>query len=224
MAVDVRRGSERLTGGSEGIVSRYAFSFGDHYDPRNIHFGPLIAVNEECLEPGAGFGEHRHRDTEIVTWVVEGELEHRDSAGRGGVVRPGMVQRMSAGGGVTHTERNVGASPVRFVQMWVQPDAFGGDPRYEQRVVDLGRGGLVTVLRLPHATLRAARPRGGEEVELPSAPFVYLHVVRGSLRLDGHELGPGDSARITDAAGERVFVPEGAEFLVWEMRKDLSFG
>ncbi|MFD0347379.1 pirin family protein [Kitasatospora aburaviensis] len=111
---DLRRTAERyLSTPAEGIETRHAFSFAGHYDPRNTHFGALLACNEELLAPGAGFDEHRHRDTEILTWVLEGALAHRDSRGHSGVVRPGMLQHLSAGSGVTHTERNVGGAGGR---------------------------------------------------------------------------------------------------------------
>lgn len=121
--MDVRRAGTRYPGGdaSAGISSRHAFSFGPHYDPGNLRFGPLIACNEERLAPGAGFDEHPHSHTEIVTWVVEGELTHRDSAGHATVIRPGDVQHLSAAAGVRHVERNDGAVPLTFVQMWLAP-------------------------------------------------------------------------------------------------------
>lgn len=129
--VDLRRTAERYRSApADGIETRHAFSFAGHYDPKNTHFGALLACNEELLAPGAGFEPHRHRDVEILTWVLEGALAHRDGDGHAGVVRPGMVQHLSAGSGVTHTERNVGGAdvPVRFIQMWLQPDVFDTPP------------------------------------------------------------------------------------------------
>lgn len=131
--MDVHRADERYPGGdpAAGITSRHAFSFGPHYDPDNLRFGALLACNEERLAPGAGFDEHPHSHTEIVTWVVEGELTHRDSTGHETVVRAGDVQRLSAAGGVRHVERNDAAVPLTFVQMWLAPLDPGGDPAYE---------------------------------------------------------------------------------------------
>lgn len=131
--MDVCRADERYSGGdpATGISSLHAFSFGPHYDPDNLRFGAVIACNEERLAPGAGFDEHPHSHTEIVTWVVEGELTHLDSAGHESVVRPGDVQRLSAGGGVRHVERNDGTEPLTFVQIWLAPLEPGGDPAYE---------------------------------------------------------------------------------------------
>lgn len=280
--VVLTRAEQRYTGGEPGIESRYAFSFGDHYDSRNIHFGPLLAVNEERLEPGAGFAPHRHRDTEIVTWVLEGALEHRDSEGNQGVLRPGTAQVMSAGAGVEHTERNAGPTPVRFVQTWLQPDAWepppagadhphapgpdahGGVPRYARRTVppELRHAVLAAGPEPPagpgppsgaaplrrrdaelHLVRRAALDTDGasepgepgpqELTELPRAPFLYVHVVRGELRCAAdtgrgetdHRLLPGDALRVRDNAWARPRAGEhGVELLVWAMHSDLRRG
>jgi redox-sensitive bicupin YhaK (pirin superfamily) len=130
--IDVRRAEDRYRGGDEaaGIDTRHAFSFSGFYDPDNVGFGLLVACNEERLAPGAGFAEHAHRDTEIVTWVIEGELEHRDGEGRVARLRAGDAQALSAGSGVRHVERNAGAGPLRFLQMWLRPEAFGEAPVY----------------------------------------------------------------------------------------------
>lgn len=131
--IDVRRAAERYPGGdpAAGIETRHAFSFGPHYDPDNLRFGPLIACNEERLAPGAGFDEHPHSHTEIVTWVIEGELTHRDSAGHERTVRAGDVQHLSAAAGVRHVERNDGEGPLAFLQMWLAPLEPGGEPSYD---------------------------------------------------------------------------------------------
>ncbi|WP_369268285.1 pirin family protein, partial [Streptomyces harbinensis] len=130
--VRVQRGSDRHRGGEpgEGIDSRYAFSFGGHYDPENVRFGSLVACNEERLAPGSGFAEHPHRDVELISWVLAGELTHRDAAGRTVTLRPGDLQHQSAGAGIRHTERNAGAAPLRFLQLWLEPATAGGEPRY----------------------------------------------------------------------------------------------
>ncbi|MFI7293533.1 pirin family protein [Streptomyces sp. NPDC050121] len=215
--MDVRRADERYPGGDQaaGIESWHAFSFGPHYDPDHLRFGPLIACNEERLAPGAGFDEHPHSHTEIVTWVVEGELTHRDSTGHETLVRPGDVQRLSAAGGVRHVERNDGSTPLTFVQMWLAPLDPGGDPSYEivHGIADS------TPYAVPEAgaMLHVRRLAAGERTAVPDAPYVYAHVVRGEVRLDGVRLGPGDAARIEDAKDlEAVGVTE-AELLVWEM-------
>ncbi|MEU3460333.1 pirin family protein [Streptomyces sp. NPDC006733] len=208
--IDVRRGGERYGGGdaAAGIESLHAFSFGSHYDPGNLRFGPLMACNEERLAPGAGFAEHPHGGVEIVTWVIEGELAHRDSAGHETVVRAGEVQLLSAGDGVRHVERNAGAGPLRFLQMWLEPATAGGAPRY-----GVERGTRFVPFRQPHAALSVARG----PAELPAAPFVYVHVVRGTVRIGDAALGEGDAARVTGGRGLAVAAAEPVEYLVWAM-------
>jgi redox-sensitive bicupin YhaK (pirin superfamily) len=220
--MSVRYAEDRYPGGDEaaGIESLHAFSFGSFYDPGNLRFGPLIACNEERLAPGAGFDEHRHSHTEIVTWVVTGELTHRDSAGRTTVVRPGDVQRLGSAAGVRHSERNEGAEPLVFVQMWLAPREPGGDPSY-----DIVRGiADSTPFALPEAgaMLHVRRLSPGQRSAVPDAAYLYVHVVRGAVLLDGEELRPGDSARLTDTrglelTGHEADAGEQAEALVWEM-------
>ncbi|MFF8483090.1 pirin family protein [Streptomyces antibioticus] len=215
--MDVRRADARYPGGdpAAGIETRHAFSFGPHYDPDNLRFGALIACNEERLAPGAGFDEHPHSHTEIVTWVVEGELTHRDSRGHATTVRPGDVQRLGAASGVRHVERNDGPVPLTFVQMWLAPLDPGGDPSYEivRGIAD------ATPYAVPEAgaMLHVRRLAAGERTAVPDAPYVYVHVVRGTARLDGVELGPGDAARITDAKDLTAAGVSESELLVWEM-------
>jgi redox-sensitive bicupin YhaK (pirin superfamily) len=204
--MDVRRSAERYPGGDPqaGIQSWHAFSFGPHYDPGNLRFGAIIACNEERLAPGAGFGEHPHSHTEIITWVVEGELSHRDSTGQLTRVRPGDVQRLSSAAGVRHEERNDSDSPLTFVQMWLAPLEPGGEPSYE------------IVHGIADSTPYAV-PEAGAMTAVPDGAYVYVHVVRGEVRLEGAELRPGDAARVTDAKDLEVAAVSGAELLVWEM-------
>ncbi|MFI6655896.1 pirin family protein [Streptomyces sp. NPDC050523] len=215
--MDVRRAAERYPGGdpAAGIESRHAFSFGPHYDPDNLRFGAVIACNEECLAPGAGFDEHPHSHTEIVTWVVEGELTHRDSAGHRTVVRPGDVQRLSSAAGVRHVERNDDDRRLVFVQMWLAPLEPGGDPAYEivRGIADS------TPYAVPEAgaMLHVRRLRAGERAAVPDGAFVYVHIVRGEVRLDGERLAPGDAARVTDAKDLEAEALTQAELLMWEM-------
>ncbi|WP_217253023.1 pirin family protein [Streptomyces sp. AC602_WCS936] len=217
--MDVRRADERYQGGdpAAGIETRHAFSFGPHYDPDNLRFGALLACNEEHLAPGAGFDEHPHSHTEIVTWVVEGELTHRDTAGHETVVRAGDVQRLSAAAGVRHVERNDGPAPLTFVQMWLAPLDPGGDPAYEivRGIADS------TPYAVPEsaAMLHVRRLGAGERTAVPDGACVYVHVVRGEVVLSGEALGAGDAARVTDAEGVEAVAgaTSGAELLVWEM-------
>lgn len=216
--IDVRRAAERYRGGDPeaGIDSLHAFSFGPHYDPDNLRFGALLACNEERLAPGAGFDEHPHSHTEIVTWVVEGELTHRDSTGHERRVRPGDVQHLSAAAGVRHVERNDGEAPLTFVQMWLAPTEPGGDPSYA--LVPGIADATPYALPAAGAMLHVRRLGVGERTAVPDAAYVYVHVVRGEVRLAGETLGAGDSARITDAEGlEAVGATTEAELLVWEM-------
>ncbi|MFJ8792866.1 pirin family protein [Streptomyces sp. NPDC102462] len=215
--MDVWRAGERYVGGDgrAGIETWHAFSFGAHYDPGNLRFGALIACNEERLAVGAGFDEHPHSHTEIVTWVVEGELTHRDSTGRETVLGPGDVQRLSSAAGVRHVERNDGPVPLTFVQMWLAPRTPGGIPGYEivRGIADS------TPYAVPEAgaMLHVRRLRPGERTALPDAAYLYLHMVRGALRFAAQRLEPGDSARITDAQGLEAVAETGAELLLWEM-------
>ncbi|ARP74047.1 pirin family protein [Streptomyces pluripotens] len=215
--MDVRRAGERYHGGDpkDGIDSRHAFSFGPHYDPGNLRFGAMIACNEERLAPGAGFDEHPHSHTEIVTWVVEGELTHRDSGGHETTVRPGDLQHLSAAAGVRHIERNDGDTPLVFIQTWLAPLTPGGTPSYAlvQGIADAtpyavpGAGALVHVRRLAP----------GERTVVPDTGPVYVHVVRGHVRLAGEELRSGDSARITEPEGLEADAVAPAELLLWEL-------
>lgn len=180
-----------------------------------MRFGPLTACNEERLAPGAGFAAHPHRDVEIVSWVIEGELTHEDAGGRATVIGPGDVQRLTAGSGTRHAERNAGPAPLRFVQMWLVQDRAGGAPEYE--VVRGIADGTPYALPRTDAVLHVRRLAAGERTAVPAAPLVYAHVVRGSVALAGERLGPGDAARLTDAGELAARAEEAAEVLMWEL-------
>jgi redox-sensitive bicupin YhaK (pirin superfamily) len=213
-AIDVRRAGSRFHTRLDWLDSWHSFSFGHHRDPANTHHGLLLVNNDDVVAAAGGFGPHPHRDMEIVTWVLEGELEHRDSAGNQGVIRPGLAQRMSAGRGITHSEMNASRDlPVHLVQMWVLPDVRDIDPGYEQRdigdalaspelvPVASGRGhdGAVTIHQ-HEAVLWAARLGPGDAITVPDAPHVHVFVARGDAELDGAgALRPGDAVRLTDA-------------------------
>ena len=231
----MRRGADRAVTRSPGVESRHAFSFGAHYDPANTSFGLLVTGNEDRLQAGAGYGPHPHRDLEIVTWVLSGSLRHEDSTGTAHVLRPGQVQRLSAGRGVTHSETNDAwvleggpphDEPVHLVQTWLLPDTPGLDPGCVVAEVDLAGGGLVPLagrdgpvgLAQRDAALWAARLPAGGAVDLPDAPYLHLHVVRGEVLLEGSgPLAAGDEARCTAVGGRRVTANGPAEVLVWEM-------
>lgn len=246
--IDVRRADDRMATDIGWLDSKHSFSFGRHYRPDNTHFGLLLVNNDDRVQAGTGFETHPHRDMEIVTWVLRGSLVHQDSEGHSGILYPGLAQRMSAGTGILHSEKNdswrLGGGPahdeqVHFVQMWVPPDEGGIRPGYEQLEIDdvLLRGGLVPVasgmerhdgvsairIKNRYAALHAARMNPGDVVELPDAPFTHVFVPRGSVDLEGSgQLSEGDAARITGAGGQRITATDAAEILVWEMHATID--
>lgn len=235
---EIRRAAGRAITTTSWLNSRHSFSFGDHYDPANTHHGVLLVNNDDEVAQAAGFDMHPHRDMEIITWVLDGSLAHRDSAGNHGVIYPGLAQRMSAGSGITHSEKNDSdTQPVHFVQMWVLPDVTGIAPSYQQHEIgdDLLDGGLATIasgmpghdaaisINNRSAALHGARLRRGDRVELPSAPYLHLFVTRGRLQIEGlGDLVDGDAVRFTGAADYRVTADELSEMLVWEMHTALG--
>ena len=246
--VDVRKAEDRFKTRLSWLDSKHSFSFSSHYDPHNTHHGLLLVNNDDIVTPGRGFDTHPHRDMEIVTWVLTGSLVHQDSTGHSGVIYPGLAQRMSAGTGILHSEKNDSwrmqggpehTDPVHFVQMWVVPDEDGITPGYEQLEIDdqLLRGALVPIasgmrkhdgeaairIRNRDAALYAARLGPGESIEVPDAPFLHLFVARGSVALEGDgTLQEGDAARFTATGGQRVTANEPSEVLVWEMHNTVD--
>ena len=247
-AVDVRRAGDRFKTKLFWLDSKHSFSFSRHYDPLNTHHGLLLVNNDDVVRPGTGFETHPHQDMEIVTWVLQGSLVHQDSTGHAGIIYPGLAQRMSAGTGILHSEKNDSwrlqggdkhTEPVHFVQMWVVPDEDGITPGYEQLEIDdeLLRGGLVPVasgmarhdgasairIKNKYAALHAARLRPGEGIELPEAPFLHLFVPRGTVTLEGAgPLSEGDAVRFTATGGQKITAAEPAEILVWEMHAAIA--
>ncbi|BBX28247.1 pirin family protein [Mycolicibacterium alvei] len=230
--VDIRRSADRGASTTDWLQSRHSFSFADYYDPANTHHGLLLVNNDDIVEPAAGFDTHPHRDMEIVTWVLSGQLAHEDSMGNSGVIYPGLAQRMSAGTGVQHSEKNGSDSePVHFVQMWVLPDTAGVTPSYQQQEIELtntltpiASGAIDAAVTVGNrdATLYGARLQPGDSVTLPRARFVHLFVARGTVTLEGSgPLAEGDAARLTDSGG-RVTADADAEILVWEMNAGLG--
>lgn len=210
---EVRRSADRFHTVAEGTQTRHSFSYGQHYDPDNVGFGPVMAINEERIAPGAGYDEHHHADADIVTWVLEGALSHADSTGQRGVVLPGTAQRLSAGEGVTHAERNAGdTEPLRFVQMMLRSTNRGA-PEYAQAVVPDGPGLHETVPVHAAARLLVARPRGPIEVDADHGAL--LHVTRGRVTVDEVELGPGDELRLVEPTALRLTGSQDAEALLW---------
>ncbi|BBY23346.1 putative quercetin 2,3-dioxygenase [Mycobacterium stomatepiae] len=234
--MEIRRAADRAVTTTPWLTSRHSFSFGDHYDPDNTHHGLLVVNNDDVVGPHSGFGTHPHRDMEIVTWVLEGELTHQDSAGNHGVIYPGLAQRMSAGSGILHSEKNDSLTqPVHFVQMWVIPDEAGISPGYQQHEIGHIGADLVTIasgisghgaaISLHHrgAALHGARLQPGDTVIAPAAPYLHFFVPRGRLTLEGAgELSEGDAARLADADGPRLTATEPTELLIWEMHAKLG--
>lgn len=212
------------------LVARHSFSFADYYDPAHMGWGALRVINEDRIRPGAGFGRHGHRDMEIVTYLLAGELEHQDSLGHGGVIKPGEVQRMSAGRGILHSEFNPSdTTETHLLQIWIEPAAPGGSASYEQAVLPIEAGGwarvagpvgsgAVTTIG-QDALLLAARPRAGESLAYPLAlgRLGYLHVVRGSLMVNGHLLQAGDAAKIADESDLQLLAGEDSECLFFDL-------
>lgn len=232
---EIRRAADRAVTRTLWLTSRHSFSFGDHYEPDNTHHGLLVVNNDDVVAPQSGFDTHPHRDMEIVTWVLEGELTHEDSAGNHGVIYPGLAQRMSAGSGILHSERNESATqPVHFVQMWVLPDESGISPGYQQHEIGHIGAELVTIASgIPgrdaaisvhnrDAALHGARLQPGDSVVAPDAPFLHVFVSRGRVTLEGAgELADGDAARLTETDGPRLTASEPTDLLIWEMHAKL---
>lgn len=234
--IDVRRSGTRFRTRAEGIDTRHSFSFGSHYDPSNTGFGPLLVHNDDRVAAGAGYPDHPHRDAEILTWVLDGSLVHEDSTGHRGLVTPGLAQRMSAGAGVVHAERNdayrldptAPPAPVHFIQMWLRPDAPGGPPAYAAGPVDLAdlASGWVPVASGDHpdavvslgtrgATLWVTRVAPGTTRLLPPGPQHHVFVVGEVDAEAAGRLDAGDALRLTDSSQLRLTGVGPAEICVW---------
>ena len=232
MSMTIRRAEDRGRADFGWLDSRHTFSFGDYHDPRHMGFGPLRVINDDRVAGGGGFPPHPHRDMEIVTYVLAGGLEHKDSLGTGSVIRPGDVQRMSAGSGIRHSEFNASKTePVHFLQIWIMPERQSLPASYEQkafpeaekraklRLVGArdGRDGAVTIHQDVdlYATLLAA----GEAVqhELRAGRGAWVQVARGSVMLNGERLHPGDGAALTKSGPIRLEGLDAAEVLLFDM-------
>lgn len=230
----VVRSNDRFTTKIRWLDSKHSFSFGPHYDPANTHHGLLLVNNDDVVKAGTGFMTHPHEDMEIVTWVLSGELEHKDSEGNKGIIYPGLAQRMSAGHGIWHSEMNPNQhQDVRLVQMWVLPDEARIKPSYEQLDInrELAKGGLVPIasgrghqaaisIRQRGAVLWGGRLKENETVSVPDAPYVHVYIANGSADLEqAGTLSTGDAVRLT-AAGQRQLKAgqAGTEVLIWEMQ------
>ena len=207
----IRPAAERGHARHGWLDSFHSLSFADYHDPAHMGFGPLRVINEDRVQPGRGFGTHGHRDMEIISYVLEGALAHQDSMGNGSVIRPGDVQRMSAGTGVRHSEYNASdREPVHFLQIWIEPDVRGLEPSYEEKRFDeaskRGRWRLIasrdaregSVRIHQDADLFATRLEAGETLrrDLDPARRAYVHVVHGEVRVNGRNLSSGDALKV----------------------------
>jgi redox-sensitive bicupin YhaK (pirin superfamily) len=245
-AVSLRRGADRHQTRIGWLHGRHSFDTGIDPLGADTHHGVLVVSNHDTIAPRSGFDTHPHRNMEIVTWVLNGSLVHQDSEGHAGVIYPNLAQRMIAGSGIRHSEKNdrpavsLGAEqPLDLIQMWVVPDEPEVAPGYEQFELDPSdlEGRLVVVasgmarhrvpaarrIRNRHAALHVARLKPGESVSVPDAPFVHVYVARGQLHLEGAgPLDAGDAARLTAAGERRLVAGDASEVLIWEMHASLS--
>ncbi len=231
--ITIRPGSDRGAANFGWLDSRHTFSFGSYYDPAHMGFGTLRVINEDKVSPGQGFDTHGHRDMEIISYVLDGALAHKDSIGNGSIIKPGDVQRMSAGTGIRHSEFNASdADPVHFLQIWVLPEQVGIEPSYEQtyfapatkqgqlRLVGSrdGRDGSVTIHQ--DLNLYATQLATDEAVThaLASDRLAWIHVARGAVTLNGHDLTAGDGAAIAqESAITLTGVAADSEILLFDM-------
>jgi redox-sensitive bicupin YhaK (pirin superfamily) len=230
--IEVRKASERGYADHGWLRSFHTFSFADYYDPAHMGFGPLRVINEDRVAPGQGFGTHGHRDMEIVSYVLDGALEHKDSMGNGSVIRPGDVQRMSAGRGVMHSEFNHSKEAlVHFLQIWIEPSVRGIPAGYEEKHFDAaskrgrlrlvassdGREGSVTIHQ--DASIYAALLDGAEHATHALRPGrkAYVHVARGKLTMNGQPLGAGDALKAADVGEIVLEQGEQAEVLLFDL-------
>jgi redox-sensitive bicupin YhaK (pirin superfamily) len=229
---EIRRSNERGLADHGWLKSFHTFSFADYYDARHMGFGPLRVINEDRVEPGAGFGTHPHRDMEIISYVLEGELAHKDSMGNGSVIRPGDVQRMSAGTGVRHSEFNGSKErPVHFLQIWIEPKYRGIEPGYEEKhFTSEDKRGQLRLIASPDRAqgsvlinqdtrVYAGMFSGDERAQLPLAPQrqAYVHVARGSITVNGAALATGDALQVTQADAVVLEHGQDAEVLVFDL-------
>ncbi len=229
---EIRRGTERGYADHGWLKSFHSFSFADYFDPQHVEFGPLRVINEDRVAPSEGFGTHGHRDMEIISYVLSGELAHKDSMGHGSTIRPGDVQRMSAGRGVLHSEFNGSADqPVHFLQIWIQPDRQRIEPSYEEKRFDSedkrGRLRLIaspdradgSVLIHQDARVYAGLFNENEHAALQVQPGrrIYVHVARGSITANDTKLAAGDALKLTDATRLSLDNGQQAEVIVFDL-------
>ncbi|WP_313517200.1 pirin family protein [Pseudomonas sp.] len=229
----IRKSTARGRANHGWLQSFHTFSFANYRDPREQGFSDLLVINDDTVAPARGFGQHPHRDMEIFSYVLEGELEHQDSLGTGSVIRPGDVQLMSAGSGVSHSEYNHSqVNPVHFLQIWIVPDRRGAQPHYQQKHFDeASKRGRLQLIISPdgadgslqvrqNARVYAGLFDGAEQAQLTldEDRYAYVHVARGSVELNGVQLQQGDGVRLRDTRELSLSHGEGAEVLVFDLR------
>jgi quercetin 2,3-dioxygenase len=232
MTTTIRRGQDRGFADHGWLKSYHSFSFADYRDPQHVHFGPLRVINEDRVVPGAGFGTHGHRDMEIISYVLDGELAHKDSTGTASTIRPGDVQRMSAGRGVQHSEFNAShEQPVHFLQIWIIPNLAGIPPEYEEkRFGDSEKRGRLRLIASPAGAEGSVRIHqdarvfaglfdGTEQAALQVAAdrLVYVHVARGRITANGEALDAGDALKLSDEPSLALTAGRAAEVLVFDL-------
>lgn len=232
MALTLRRAEERGKANFGWLDSKHSFSFGHYYDPDHMGFGPLRVINEDRVAPGRGFPTHPHSDMEILSYVLEGALEHKDSLGTGSVIRPGDLQRMSAGTGVRHSEFNASKTePVHFLQIWIVPERKGITPSYEQKSFSVdekrnrlrligssdGRDGSVTIHQDVDLYATVLEPGAGVSHQLPEGRRAWVQVARGDVNVDGEMLRAGDGVKVVSAREISFTSESGAEVLLFDM-------
>ena len=228
----IRKSDERGKTKIDWLDSRHSFAFGDYHDPEHVNFGPLRVINEDIVAGGGGFHPHNHRDMEIVTYMIDGALSHKDSLGTGSTIRPGEIQRMSAGTGITHAEFNASKTdPAHFLQIWIMPSKKNLEPSYEQKTIDPGavKNKLARIaspeplqneVRLVQdAEIWAARFDGEEESVhmLQQGRKAWVQVLSGSVEIAGENLQTGDAAAITDVESILIRARAPAEILLFDM-------
>jgi redox-sensitive bicupin YhaK (pirin superfamily) len=230
--INLRKSDDRGIANFGWLNSRHSFSFGHYYDPQHTGYGPLLVINDDQVEPGRGFDTHGHRDMEIISYVLEGELAHKDSMGNGSVIRPGDVQRMSAGTGVRHSEFNHSPTqPVHFLQIWIAPSVQGIAPGYEEKHFDAAsKRGQLRLIASPDgsegsvrihqdAQIYAALLDDAEQVQHVMAPGrrAYVHVARGAVSVNGVALAAGDAAKLDDETMITLNHGDAAEVLLFDL-------
>ncbi|AFY88463.1 quercetin 2,3-dioxygenase [Chroococcidiopsis cubana SAG 39.79] len=230
--ITLRQSQERGHANHGWLDSYHTFSFANYYDPSHMGFRSLRVINEDRVQPGRGFGTHGHRDMEILTYVLEGALEHKDSIGNGEIVRPGEVQRMSAGTGIMHSEFNPSATePVHLLQIWILPDRQGLEPSYEQKAFSVaerqgklrliaakdGRDGAVTIHQDVNLYSAILQPQDRVTYQLQPNRYAWLQVARGAVALNGHSLNAGDGVAIGAAELLEISSDRDAEILLFDL-------